>query len=343
MHREPHSRRVDRGIAALAARQHGVVARWQLLDLGVTAEQVRLRLSNGRLHEVHRGVYLVGHRVAPQYARESAAVLAARREGTLAGRTATALWGLAPYPPGGDVCLIIPPGRELRRKGIEVRRAILNRADIRRVHRLPVTGPTRTIMDVAAAIALEAGRRGVGARARRASGRRRRPRRAMAPRRLSELEQLVAQAEYLGLTSAAELAERLDREPGRRGARALRDVLGLPGGPQRTLSRPERRLISLLRRRGMKGFEANARIHGYAVDVLWRDIGFAVEIDGWQGHSGRVAFERDRAKLAHLSARGVDVMPLTPDELRRNPDAVLAGIESAVRHRRNDQTRRLRG
>lgn len=300
------------------------------------------RVAAGRLHEVHRGVYLVGHEVAPAYARESAAVLAARGEGTLAGRTASALWEMAPYPAPGDVCLIIPPGRELRRKGIDVRRAHLDRRDIERIDRLPVTTPVRTILDVAAVIAREAGSRGAGARTRRASRRGRR-RRALAPRRLSELEQLVAQAEYLGLTSATELAERLDREPGRRGARALRDVLGLPGGPQRTRSRPERRLISLLRRRGIDGFESNAKIHGYAVDVLWRDIGFAVEIDGWQGHSGRVAFERDRAKLAHLSAHGVDVMPLTPNELRRDPDAVVAGIESAVRHRRDHRTRRLRG
>ena len=322
----------------LAGRQYGVVARWQLLRIGLSHQQVDARVAAGRLHEVHRGVYLVGHAVAPQYARESAAVLAARGEGTLGGRSASALWELVPHPPPGDVCLIIPPRRELRRKGIEVRRALLRPHDIHRVHRLPVTSPARTIMDVAAVVAREAGSSGTGVGAKRTAGhasnrRRRRRRRAIAPRRLSELEQLVAQAEYLGLTSATELAERLDSEPGRRGARALRDVLALPGGPQRTRSRPERRLISLLRRHGIEGFEANAKIHGYTVDVLWRDIAFAVEIDGWQGHSGRVAFERDRAKLAHLSAHGVDVMPLTPDELRRDCDTVLARIESAIRNR----------
>ena len=340
MHREVRTRRVDRAIATLAARQHGVVARWQLLELGVTAEQVRLRLDHGRLHQLHRGTYLVGHAVAPPYAPESAAVLAAKGEGTLGGRTATALWELSPYPPPGDVCLILRPGRELRRSGIQVRRSLLDPADIHRVHGLRVTSPARAILDVAADIAGEAGGSGGGTRAKSGARRRRRRSRherrsrALAPRRLSELEQLVAQAEYLGLTSAAELATRLDREPGRRGARLLREALALPGGPQRARSNPERALLWLLRRHGIEGFEANARIHGYEVDVLWRDIAFAVEVDGWQGHSGRVAFERDRAKLAHLSAHGVDVMPLTPNELTRDPSAVVARIRSAVHLRR---------
>lgn len=307
----------------LAGRQHGVVARWQLLALGVSKRQIDVRVARARLHEVHRGVYLVGHRIAPPYALETAAVLAARSEGTLGGRTATALWGMTPYPPPGDVCLIVPSGMRVARQHVQIRRVNLDAADIARVHGLPVTSPVRTILDVAAIIATEAG----GDTAPQSSP-------ALARRRLSELEQLVAQAEYLGLTSAAELAERLGREPGRCGARALRAVLELPGGAQRARSRDERRLITLLRRNGIDGFEANATIHGYEVDLLWRDLSFAVEVDGWDGHSGRIAFERDRVKLAQLSAHGVDVMPVTPREIRRAPDAVIGRIEAAVRRRR---------
>ncbi len=64
-------------------------------------------------------------------------------------------------------------------------------------------------------------------------------------------------------------------------------------------------MLRLLGRAGISGFATNAWIHGYEVDFLWRGIGVAVELDGWDGHSGRVAFERDRLKIARLSARGI--------------------------------------
>jgi hypothetical protein len=44
----------------LAARQHGVVARWQLLALGMNSDEIQYRLETRRLHRVWRGVYAVG-------------------------------------------------------------------------------------------------------------------------------------------------------------------------------------------------------------------------------------------------------------------------------------------
>src|SRR3954452_14352336 len=86
---------IRRGIiAALAGKQHGVVARWQLLDAGITARQIRLRLTSGRLHEIHRGVYLVGHTVRPPLATEQAALLACGKQATLSHRSAANLWDL---------------------------------------------------------------------------------------------------------------------------------------------------------------------------------------------------------------------------------------------------------
>jgi hypothetical protein len=43
-------------IAALATRQHGVVARWQLFEFGLASGAVEYRISVGRLHVIHRGV-----------------------------------------------------------------------------------------------------------------------------------------------------------------------------------------------------------------------------------------------------------------------------------------------
>jgi very-short-patch-repair endonuclease len=64
--------------------------------------------------------------------------------------------------------------------------------------------------------------------------------------------------------------------------------------------------------------------------VLWRELSFAVEIDGYQAHSVRLAFERDRLKVATLKAQGLDVMPVTPRQLRDDPDGVVARLLRAL-------------
>jgi hypothetical protein len=47
------------------------------------------------------------------------------------------------------------------------------------------------------------------------------------------------------------------------------------------------------------------------VDFLWRDAKLVVEVDGYDAHSGRVAFERDRLKAATLTANGLRILPIT--------------------------------
>jgi very-short-patch-repair endonuclease len=145
------------------------------------------------------------------------------------------------------------------------------------------------------------------------------------------LESLIAEANYRRLASEAELLDQLARNPRKRGTTNLRRVLELPGGPQRTRSEAERWMLRLLREASVPGFEMNARIHGFEVDVLWRQAGFAIEIDGYDAHSGRVAFERDRLKRATLTAHGITVMPVTGRQIREDPDAVLSRAMRGLR------------
>lgn len=287
-------------ISGLAGRQHGVVARRQLLQAGITRHQVALRLTDGRLHEVHRGVYLVGHTVPPPHAREQAALLACVPGAVLSHRTAGALWSLLAYPVAAPVRVTLRRGRTAARPGITTHRATLERRDVRRRHGLPLTSPPRTILDLACELDRD------------------------------ELELVVAEASYRRLATERELRDQLERNPGKRGNASLRRVLELAGGPQRTRSVAERRMLRLLRDAGVTGYEANARIHGYEVDLLWREHGLAVEIDGYAGHSGRVAFERDRLKIATLKAHGVDVVPVTPRRIRDDPDGTLGRLLRAL-------------
>jgi hypothetical protein len=142
------SRVAERSIARLARLQHGVVARWQLLEAGVTVHQIELRLRNGRLHEIHRGVYLVGHTVPPPLAIEQAALLACGDGAALSHRSAAKLWNLLPYPASAPAWVTIPQARRVARSGICIRRAAVPRRDIRQRHGIRPVSPPRTILDL---------------------------------------------------------------------------------------------------------------------------------------------------------------------------------------------------
>src|SRR4051794_41270683 len=79
-------------IAALAARQYGLVTRAQLRAIGLSDTAVSKRAAAGRLHRVHRGVYAVGHRVLPARGAWMAATVACGDGAVLSHTTAGALW-----------------------------------------------------------------------------------------------------------------------------------------------------------------------------------------------------------------------------------------------------------
>lgn len=205
------------------------------------------------------------------------------------------------------VWLTVPRGRLVERPGSRTTRRDLDSADLRTRHGMPLTSPPRTILDCASCIADR-----------------------------YELEAMVAEASFRGIVSEAELAVQVGRNAGVRGIGRLREVLDLPGGPQRTRNDGERAVLRFLRRRGFRGFRANHRYFGYELDFVWPDLRFAVEFDGWDGHSGRVAFERDRLKIATLQSVGVEVMPLTGRQLRNDPDGVAGRLSAALARRRRE-------
>src|SRR4051794_4617794 len=87
---------VDARVAAIAARQHGVIGHQQLVALGLSRQSVYRRIAAGYLHRIHRGVYAVGHKRLTQRGRWMAAVLAGGEDAHLSHRSAAALWGLLP-------------------------------------------------------------------------------------------------------------------------------------------------------------------------------------------------------------------------------------------------------
>src|SRR5512133_277689 len=78
----------------LAGRQHGVVARRQLLARGAHPQAIKHRVATGRLHPVMRGIYAVGRPQLTQRGRWMAAVLACGPGAALSHFSAAALWGI---------------------------------------------------------------------------------------------------------------------------------------------------------------------------------------------------------------------------------------------------------
>jgi hypothetical protein len=84
-------------------KQHGVIARGQLLRLGYSTEAIKHRIASGRLHPLWRGVYAVGRPDVGRRGRWMAATLICGPEALLSHRSAAELWGIGQRWQGIDV------------------------------------------------------------------------------------------------------------------------------------------------------------------------------------------------------------------------------------------------
>jgi hypothetical protein len=108
-----------------------MVARWQLLALGMTEEMVKTRLGRGGLHCFHRGVFAYGHRSITMESRWMAAVLAFGPRAVLSHRSAGQLWGLVPR--SSIAPEVTRPGRAGKRPHLVVHRGSLPGDEVVRV------------------------------------------------------------------------------------------------------------------------------------------------------------------------------------------------------------------
>src|SRR4051794_33103776 len=134
---------IEAELTALAARQYGVVARRQLLRMGLGEKAIAYRVRRGRLIVLHRGVYALGHRVLRAEGHWLAAVLACGDRAVLSGVSAAAAWGPRPAPARPlDVAGRAAPGRRPQ-AGVRLHRRAGLRDDETAVHRaIPITtGP----------------------------------------------------------------------------------------------------------------------------------------------------------------------------------------------------------
>jgi predicted transcriptional regulator of viral defense system len=148
-------------VAALAARQHGLVARRQLIELGIDRGGIHRRVKAGRLHGVHRGVYAVGYRRLSRHGRWMAAVLSCGPRAVLSHGSAAALWGVLVI--SGSLIDVATPTRSRHNRGaIAVHRLRdLHPEDYRLREGIPVTSVARTLLDIAPVVKTKSLRRAI--------------------------------------------------------------------------------------------------------------------------------------------------------------------------------------
>jgi hypothetical protein len=280
---------VDAVIGALAERQHGVVDRAQLIDLGIGSRAIRHRVDCGRLHVVHRGVYAVGHRALTRAGRWMAAVLAQGLDAVLSHRSGARLWRIRSSE-GVRIDVTVPRSRRSR-AGIQVHHSSLPADEVTVENGIPVTTVPRTLFDLAAVV------------------------------RPQEVERAINEAEFLRLTDPLSLDDLVSRHRGERGTKTLRAILDDRRiGTAITRSELEDRFLAFLDARGLPRPEVNVLVEGIEVDCLWRDQGLIVELDGHASHATRTTFESDRVRDRVLAVAGMRTVRVTWRQLHREPD-----------------------
>jgi very-short-patch-repair endonuclease len=110
----------------------------------------------------------------------------------------------------------------------------------------------------------------------------------------------------------------------------MRHFLRAEGGPEITRSRAERRFRALLREAQLPQPRLNVRIGRFTVDFLWEREHVALEVDSWQFHGHRRAFERDRRKDLALSDADYHVIRITWRQFTEESLPLIAHVARAL-------------
>lgn len=283
----------DRVVVELADRQWGVVKRRHLVGCGLSPTAIADRVAKNRLRVLYRGVYAVGHSALRREGHWLAAVYACGVKAVLSHGDAAAHWGLTPAK-GVRIHVTTQSrsGRDPDPKRIHLHRfGTLRTWETTINDHIPITTPARTLLDLAATV---------------------RPR---------ALEDVIAQANRVGLFDLVAVRRCLDAHPRQHGAPRLRRLLDrLEGvGPADLRSRAEIAMAQLCDDHNIPEPVANVPIEGFTVDFHWPGTTLVVETDGYTYHNMPSVFESDRDRDQLLTLAGYTVARFTYNQLTREP------------------------
>jgi very-short-patch-repair endonuclease len=269
----------------LAARQHGVISRKQLLDLGFTKHAIQHRVSTGRLFPIHRAVFSVGRPELDLHGRCMAAVLACGPRALVSHETAAELWGIRSSR-DGPIEISVPLTVQRSLTGVRLhRRRSLGDQDRAVKSRIPLTSPVRTLVDLAARLPAPA------------------------------VEAAVNEADNKDRLDPEGLRRALEQMSSQPGVPALRRLLD-----RRTFrltdSELERRFLRLVERTGLPVPQTGVSVNGFRVDFFWPELGLVVETDGLRYHRTPAQQAKDRRRDQVHTAAGLTTLRFTHAQVR---------------------------
>jgi very-short-patch-repair endonuclease len=281
----------DAAAWALVRKQHGVVARRQLMAVGYTRREIEQRLHNGRLHHISHGVYAVGRRELTPRGRWLAAVLVCGDEAALSHRSAAELWGIG-YEDGERIDVTIRRRSTIRRRGIKVRaRPTLDAKCVRVRFGIPVTDVVLTLIDLATEL------------------------------KPMPLERAVNEADKLDLIDPEALRRALDCYVGMPGVKTLRTMLD-----RHTFRLSDSDLEIMFRPLALAADLplplTKHWVLGYETDFWFPDHGLIVETDGLRYHRTPSQQARAAKRDQKHTAAGLRVLRFTHWQIAHAPNEV---------------------
>jgi len=275
----------DARIAAVAARQAGIVGHAQLLSLPLSRGAIRKRLANGSLHPVFPGAYAVGVPAASITAIRVAAMLSTAPS-FISRRDAAEEHGLVGAIPG-PVHVTVAHGRRLTRDGIVVHRTRhLHRDERVRRGPLRLTSAARTLVDIAG---------------------------GMTKHRLTAS---FDEGIRIGAFTADQVEAACMRSSGRAGTGVLLGLARAVHLPfERTRSRGEARFLRFCADNDLPIPLVNVPLLDYEADFFWPRQRLVVEVDS-DYHDSPRARRSDARRDAELRAAGHVVIRVREGEMR---------------------------
>jgi very-short-patch-repair endonuclease len=268
---------IDRHVAELATRQHGVVARRQLLALEMSESTITRWMRARRLDPLYAGVYAVGHADLSRAGYRMAAVLACGKTASLSHRTAAHQWNLID-PPSGLIDVTLAAHSKPKLEGIRPHLSRLAPDETAERDNIPTTSLARTIVDLSST-------------------------------KMSDvrLHVVLAAADREGL-DFADLRSLVGRHATRHGVPRLRRVIAadqLVGLPASDL---EIQFLEFLADRRLPLPQLNQSIHLNGVwirpDCMWRRQKVLAEVDSKKHHDNWSQHQSDMARHTALAALG---------------------------------------